>query len=700
MRGRRARRGAILGFVFGLVYFAVLMSWLVPVTRLGWSLLILSQAAWMALLFAGTAAVWRADRPLRTAASFAAGWAAVEWVRGVLPLGGFTWGSLGATQHDNPLILPLASVLGAWGISFVVAGANVLVLAALEAVVAARVRPRWGSGARLLAAAAAISLLPALIPTAAPDGPAVDVAAVQGNVPEDVAFESRLIEDRIVAENHARAHLGLASDPPDLAVWPENALDQDPRRDPGLRALVEGAVRDVGAPTLIGVISREDDGLLRNEDFLYDSEGALVDRYVKNHLVPFGEYVPFRGLLEGRIEAIEQVRSDLTPGDAPGRFRIAGATFSSVICFENSFPDLVRQFTTADMGFIVVSTNNATFRRSPLAEQHLAMSELRAVENGRWVVHAAISGISAIVDSSGRVLERTELFEPAVLRARVPQGSGRTVFNLIGGWVPAGFVLGASLALAGTRRPRGRPVPPLPDEPRAAVILPTYNEAETIEEVVRGVLEAGDPAEVIVVDDGSPDGTADLVRGLGEERVTLVERGAKRGLADAYLEGFGRALATDHDLVVEMDADLSHDPGRLPALLEGARRHHLVIGSRYVPGGSVREWTLARRLLSRGGNLYARLLLGLPVADATSGFRVYRAEALRELLAGGVSSDGYAFQIELTHRAWRAGMSIGEVPITFIDRRAGRSKLSRGVVLEALWKVLVWGARHRLRPPG
>jgi hypothetical protein len=151
-----------------------------------------------------------------------------------------------------------------------------------------------------------------------------------------------------------------------------------------------------------------------------------------------------------------------------------------------------------------------------------------------------------------------------------------------------------------------------------------------------------------------------------------------------------------------MDADLSHRPEELPRLLEGARTHHVTIGSRYVPGGRVQNWSLVRRALSRGGNLYVRLLLGLPVRDATSGYRVYRRDALRELINRQLRSEGYGFQIELAYRAWRRGMSVGEVPITFEERRHGHSKISRAIVLEALWQVMTWALRDRVlrqRPP-
>ena len=689
-------RALLLGAIFGLVYFGLLMSWLLPLTRIGWFVLAGGQAVGTALLAAFVAAVWREDAPIRTALGVAAGWTTLEWARGVWPLGGFAWGGLGTTQHDNPLLLPLASILGTWGVGFAVAAAGVLLLFA-----AGRVG-EWRVAARPAALALALVVLPVAIPLPAPAGPKVRVAVVQGNVPEDLATESRLIEDRIVAENHARLHLGLADDPPDLAVWPENALDQDPTRDPFLRDLVTGAVRTVGVPTLVGAITGSG-GRLFNENLLYDGEGAVVGRYVKNHLVPFGEYVPARDFFERWIQAVRQVRADLTPGTEPGRFLIPGGSFASVICFENAFPDLVREYVTSTTGFLVVSTNDATFGRSPASDQHLALSEMRAVETGRWVVHAAISGKSGIIDQRGRLVASTGLFEPALLRAAVPQAEGRTIFGLIGGWLPAAFALGAALAFIRPRRRPARPVGPLPLLPHTVVVLPTYDEGQTIEEILRGVLAAGEWVEVVVVDDSSPDGTAALARRVEEEmgRVTVVERSGKQGLASAYRDGFEVALGRGADVVVEMDADGSHLPEDLPRLLEGARDHHLVIGSRYVPGGAIPDWSLGRRMLSRGGNLYARLLLGLPVADATSGYRAYRRDALAELLAGGIHADGYAFQIELAYRAWRSGLSVGEVPITFTDRRHGHSKLSRRIVVEALWKVLVWGIRDRvlLRPP-
>ncbi|MGH2686978.1 MAG: glycosyltransferase, partial [Actinomycetota bacterium] len=312
--------------------------------------------------------------------------------------------------------------------------------------------------------------------------------------------------------------------------------------------------------------------------------------------------------------------------------------------------------------------------------------------------HGALSGISAVISPSGEVMRRTPLFEPAVMRSTIPTADGRTVYDVIGGWLPLAFFLLLGVAYLAPRRSDLHAVTPLPDDARVSVVLPTFNEYDTVEEVITRVLSASERIDVMVVDDSSPDGTGAVVQKVSdrEPRVTLVERPEKGGLASAYVDGFVLSIDRGYDVVVEMDADLSHQPEELPNLIEGTKRHHLVIGSRYVPGGRVRNWSLFRRVLSRGGNLYVRLLLGIPITDSTSGYRAYRTEALRELITHQVRSEGYGFQIELAYRAWRRGMAVGEVPITFEERRHGQSKISRGIILEALLQVLLWGVRDRL----
>ena len=234
---------------------------------------------------------------------------------------------------------------------------------------------------------------------------------------------------------------------------------------------------------------------------------------------------------------------------------------------------------------------------------------------------------------------------------------------------------------------------------RILVILPTYNESANIEDVLRAVRMNLPLANILVVDDSSPDGTADIAKRLIGElgSIDVKVRPQKNGLGPAYLEGFHWGIDCGYEAFVEMDSDFSHDPAALPALIqpmtEGA---DLVIGSRYIPGGSIPDWKLSRRLLSRFGNLYAKWMLDLGVEDSTAGFRVYSERILRKIDLDAVTASGYGFQIEMTFRAKQAGGVIREVPIRFVDRVKGESKMSSSVVIEALALVTKWGLRRLL----
>jgi dolichol-phosphate mannosyltransferase len=233
--------------------------------------------------------------------------------------------------------------------------------------------------------------------------------------------------------------------------------------------------------------------------------------------------------------------------------------------------------------------------------------------------------------------------------------------------------------------------------PRVTVVVPTYNERPNLEELAARVLALGPDYALLVVDDGSPDGTgtlADALAAANPGRVSVLHRPRKEGIGPAYLAGFARALAAGTPLVAQMDADLSHDPADLPRLVGAAEGADLVVGSRYAPGGGTAGWSAWRRWLSRAGCAYARAVLGVEVADLTGGFKVWRRSALAGLDLGRIAADGYGFQIETTTRALRTGARVVEVPITFRERVAGRSKLSRRIVGEAA--VLVW----RLRAEG
>jgi dolichol-phosphate mannosyltransferase len=234
---------------------------------------------------------------------------------------------------------------------------------------------------------------------------------------------------------------------------------------------------------------------------------------------------------------------------------------------------------------------------------------------------------------------------------------------------------------------------------RVLIVMPTYNERQNLEIIVGRIREAVPDADLLVVDDNSPDGTGDLADKLAESdsNVQVLHRTEKAGLGRAYVAGFTRALEGGYDLIVEMDADGSHRPEDLPKLLATSKQADAVIGSRYVPGGTVVNWPKSREFLSKGANLYNRIMLGVQVKDATGGFRVYRAATLRRIDLNGIESAGYCFQIDMTLRVLQAGMTITEVPITFVERERGASKMSRTVIFEAFGRVARWGIGARLR---
>ncbi|MFP3913558.1 MAG: polyprenol monophosphomannose synthase [Actinomycetota bacterium] len=230
------------------------------------------------------------------------------------------------------------------------------------------------------------------------------------------------------------------------------------------------------------------------------------------------------------------------------------------------------------------------------------------------------------------------------------------------------------------------------------VVIPTYNERENLPHVAAAVLLHG--YDLLVVDDGSPDGTGEVADSLAAEfpRLQVLHRAQKEGLGPAYAAGFDRALADGAEVVVEMDSDFSHNPADLPRLVAAVREGaDLALGSRYVPGGDTPDWPLHRKLISRSGNLYARVMLGIPIHDATAGFRAFRAEALAVLPYRGARASGYGFQVEMAWRAHQAGFDVREIPIVFRDREHGKSKMGPAIVAEAMWLVTRWGIGRLLR---
>jgi dolichol-phosphate mannosyltransferase len=234
---------------------------------------------------------------------------------------------------------------------------------------------------------------------------------------------------------------------------------------------------------------------------------------------------------------------------------------------------------------------------------------------------------------------------------------------------------------------------------RVLVIIPTYNEADNVRQITGRVRAAVPEAHILVADDNSPDGTGKVADELVEadDHIHVMHRPGKQGLGAAYVAGFGWALDNGYDVAVEMDADGSHAPEELPRLLTALREADLVLGSRWVRGGTVVNWPKRREILSRGGNFYARHMLRLPLRDATGGYRAFRRAVLEDLPLAEVGSQGYCFQVDLAWRTWRRGFRVVEVPITFAERERGESKMSGSIVREAFWRVGVWGLTQRSR---
>ena len=233
---------------------------------------------------------------------------------------------------------------------------------------------------------------------------------------------------------------------------------------------------------------------------------------------------------------------------------------------------------------------------------------------------------------------------------------------------------------------------------RIVVIIPTFNERESLAAIVGRVRSSVPEVEILIIDDNSPDGTGAIADELAaaEPKVQVMHRLGKEGLGAAYLAGFSWALQNSFDVVVEMDADGSHQPEQLPRLLAALRGADLVLGSRWIAGGGTENWSKGREILSRGGNFYTRTMLGVPLHDATGGYRAFRADTLRKLGLHDVASQGYCFQVDLAWRAVQRGLVVTEVPITFVERAAGTSKMSQRIVVEALWRVTVWGFDDRV----
>jgi apolipoprotein N-acyltransferase len=476
----RPRLAGALGYLAGLTFFglhllwiAEFLSWTGPVAWLAWGALSAVQAVFVAAFFALVPAT-RPLGPLRLLL-LPACWAALELLRAHQPLGGFPWGLLALTQHDGGPLLPLARVVGGYGVAALIVAVNLAAAFWLRAVldgpapaaassdaavggdgVAPGRRPGLGGWRRLVVLAGLPLLVAALVPARVlvpapppPSGPPLDMVVVQGGLRGGHGLDLGRTTQEVFA-NHVRLTKRLAltpGAPTDLVIWGEGAADADPLASPDRLAEVAKAAGAAQAPVLLGATTRVDQRHLATEALLFTPGGQLADRYRKRRLVPFGEYVPFAGLLGRLIPATRQgVPFDKVTGERLEPLVVDGVGIGALICWESAYPEDARRLTSDGARILLVMTNNASFGDGPGSRQHLASSQLRAVEEGRSVVHAAVTGISAVIGPDGRVSSRTGLYQQTTVRARVLPGQGMTPYARFGRRIEAGLV---GVAVAG-----------------------------------------------------------------------------------------------------------------------------------------------------------------------------------------------------------------------------------------------------------
>jgi apolipoprotein N-acyltransferase len=504
VRGVRARRGALLGFVAGLAYFVPLLSWAgIYVGALPWFALAVSQAAFVALLGAALPWAWRAPGgAVGTVATVTGLWVLHEALRSRLPFGGFPWGRVAFSQADSPFV-GWAALGGAPAVSGAVAAAGAcLALAAVQVQQRRRIGTTGVPATRpaiLLPVAAVVAAvaLAAAGPLALRIGQAgvdggertAQVAAVQGNVPRaGLDFNA---QRRAVLDNHVRATLALADDVragraarPDLVLWPENSSDIDPLRNADARAEISAATDRIGVPLLVGGVLSPPGPFVQNAGIVWLPGTGPGETYLKRRPAPFAEYIPFRSFFRLFSDKVDLVSRDFAAGRDVGALRMGPAVVGDVICFEVAYDELVRDTIRAGADLVVVQTNNATFGYSAESTQQLAMSRLRAVESGRAVVQISTVGVSGLVTRDGSLVDRSGLFTTDVLSARLRLHTGLTVATRAGAAPEIVLsLLGCILvAAAGLRRRQPRRLPRqgsgAPDAP-----APTDGDAERGEPV-------------------------------------------------------------------------------------------------------------------------------------------------------------------------------------------------------------------------
>jgi apolipoprotein N-acyltransferase len=424
--GASVRRGAVLGLAFGLVFFGILIYWISIVGFAAFFLLVLLQATLVGAFGAAWAFASRRTSGVGRILVPAALWVLfVEVGRALVPVFAFTWGQLAQSQHDAFFVLRWAGVGGSWLVAFIVVAANALVLALVREPVLVR-RLAFGGGA------VALALSGFLLPQRRATGTEADLAIVQGNIPR--YMEASYEKDRIILSSHAHLSDEVA-DHADLVIWPESSVGIDPFRDESVGAEITAVADESGTPMIVGGNRDIDEQRYAVMAYLVRPGEGFAERYQKTHLVPFGEYVPARRYLDW-LPILAQVPRDAVHGEDIVVFDVAGGKVATAISFEADFGSLVRSRIAAGARLLVVATNTSTWEDTWASRQHVALSQVRAAENGVFVAHGALTGISAFIDPEGRVLQDSELWQHDVLTQRVRFAESITLYARYGDWFP------------------------------------------------------------------------------------------------------------------------------------------------------------------------------------------------------------------------------------------------------------------------
>lgn len=446
-RNGDAGSGFLRGFTFGLGFLGALLVWISLIGWIAWAGAIALEAAF----FGGFGLTWavvarRTNAVVRVLAA-ASLWTAFEYLRSIVPVGGFTWGQLAQSQHDLLWMLRSAALGGGWLVSFVVVAVN----ACLAEAVVAGMQRRWRSAVAPALVAGALLVAPLALPAQDATGETISVAIVQGNVPRDIPVGPE--RDLAILDSHRSLTEALAGQGLDIVVWPESALALDVEQSLEASVALESAAQSVNTTVLAGGNLDVDSEHYKVMAFQASPQGDVVDRYQKTHLVPFGEYIPARPLFEW-IPMLDQVGRDAVPGEEVAVFDVAGNKLAPVISFEGDFGSLVRRRMDEGGRMLAVLTNTSTWGETWASAQHVAFSQVRAAENGVGVIHAAISGISAFIAPDGSVIRQTPLWTATTMTQEMTFAEDVTFYARVGDWMPLLSALFGAGALGWALRKR------------------------------------------------------------------------------------------------------------------------------------------------------------------------------------------------------------------------------------------------------